>query len=324
MQDAELHAEEFIHLIDLSHDSVLVAWGAFWFRRHSPEQRWEIVDDHDLFSVAGRRTCIGNSAEPFGESRVEVLDPDGKVAATASTSDRSWVWLTGLESDTDYRYRVLIDGGEWAKGERWDSVPTRRGGYDLEPAGNQYDLRFRTWPGPDVEAERTRFVAIGDYGVGVRSDSESSRRQRRVAEALQHLTEEADIRFVLSLGDNIYKGEQGQVDDESGGEDDDWYSSFFQPYRYVISRIPVFPAIGNHVRSGPDCSTGSASDAASSSSASTRRWTATIGSTIASSRCRTTSRGSRRPSAAGSHGGGSRSRTTRCSARDRPTRTTRR
>ena len=179
MQDAELHAEEFIHLIDLSHDSVLVAWGAFWFRRHSPEQRWEIVDDHDLFSVAGRRTCIGNSAEPFGESRVEVLDPDGKVAATASTSDRSWVWLTGLESDTDYRYRVLIDGREWAKGERWDSVPTPRGGYDLEPAGNQYDLRFRTWPCPDVEAERTRFVAIGDYGVGVRSDSESSRRQRR-------------------------------------------------------------------------------------------------------------------------------------------------
>lgn len=246
MQDAELHAEEFIHLVDLSHDSVLVAWGAFWFRRHSPEQRWEIVDDHDLFSVAGRRTCIGNSAEPFGESRVEVLDLHGNVVATASTSDRSWAWVTGLEPDTDYRYRVLIDGQEWAKGERWDSVPTRRGGYDLEPAGNRYDLRFRTWPGPDVEAERTRFVAIGDYGVGIRSDSESSRRQRRVAEALQHLTEKADIRFVLSLGDNIYKGEQGQVDDESGGEDDDWYSSFFQPYRYVISRIPVFPAIGNH------------------------------------------------------------------------------
>jgi tartrate-resistant acid phosphatase type 5 len=51
---------------------------------------------------------------------------------------------------------------------------------------------------------------------------------------------------VLSLGDNIYIGEQGAVDDESGGEDDDWYSSFFQPYRYAIARIPFFPAIGNH------------------------------------------------------------------------------
>ena len=38
----------------------------------------------------------------------------------------------------------------------------------------------------------------------------------------------------------------GLVDDESGGEDDDWYSSFFQPYRYSLARVPFFPAIGNH------------------------------------------------------------------------------
>jgi tartrate-resistant acid phosphatase type 5 len=246
MTDYELHVEPFVHLVDLSHDRVLVAWGAFWFRRQDPDRRWEIVDDHDLHAVAGRRTCIGNSAEPFGESRVEVLDADGNVVAEASTSDRAWVWITGLQPDTDYRYRVVVDGREWASGERWDSVPSPRGGYDLAPAGNHYDLRFRTWPGASTEAEKVRFVAIGDYGVGIRSDSESSQRQRRVAEALRHLTEEGDTRFVLSLGDNIYKGEQGQVDDESGGEDDDWYSSFFQPYRYVISRIPIFPAIGNH------------------------------------------------------------------------------
>jgi DNA repair exonuclease SbcCD nuclease subunit len=36
------------------------------------------------------------------------------------------------------------------------------------------------------------------------------------------------------------------VDQEGGGEDDDWYSSFFQPYRLAIARVPVFPAIGNH------------------------------------------------------------------------------
>ena len=67
------------------------------------------------------------------------------------------------------------------------------------------------------------------------------RRRARPSSCADH-----DVRFVISLGDNIYQGEQGQVDDESGGEDDDWYSSFFQPYRYVISRVPVFPAIGNH------------------------------------------------------------------------------
>ena len=121
-----------------------------------------------------------------------------------------------------------------------------RGGYDLMPSGATYDLRFRTWPTPEAATPPVRFVALGDYGVGVRSDSESSRRQRRVAEVLQVLVERHDVRFVLSLGDNIYEGEQGQVDDESGGEDDDWYSSFFAPYRYVIARVPVFPAIGNH------------------------------------------------------------------------------
>jgi hypothetical protein len=107
-------------------------------------------------------------------------------------------------------------------------------------------LRFATWPDPGESTPRLSFVALGDYGVGIRSDSESSRRQRRIAEVLDRLVERDDIRFVLSLGDNIYIGEQGAVDDESGGEDDDWYSSFFQPYRYAIARIPFFPAIGNH------------------------------------------------------------------------------
>jgi tartrate-resistant acid phosphatase type 5 len=82
--------------------------------------------------------------------------------------------------------------------------------------------------------------------VGIRSDSESSRRQRRIAEVLDRAVEQHDVRFVVSLGDNIYKGERGQVDDESGGEDDDWYSSYFEPYRYLLARVPVYPAVGNH------------------------------------------------------------------------------
>jgi hypothetical protein len=67
-----------------------------------------------------------------------------------------------------------------------------------------------------------------------------------VAEVMDRLVDGDDVRFVLCLGDNIYVGEQGAVDDESGGEDDDWYSSFFQPYRYALARVPFFPAIGNH------------------------------------------------------------------------------
>ena len=246
MPEPEIHREPFIHLVDLSHDRVLIAWGAFWFRRSHPEERWEVVDDSDLRDVAGRRTCIGHGAEPYGPASVEVLDASGEVVASGETTDRTWVWVEGLQPDTDYTYRVVVDGDLWAAGERWDLMPSARGGYDLAAGGGAYDLRFRTWPQSGTPTPPVRFVALGDYGVGIRSDSESSRRQRRVARVLQRLVEDHDVRFVISLGDNIYQGEQGQVDDESGGEDDDWYSSFFAPYRYVIARVPVFPTIGNH------------------------------------------------------------------------------
>jgi len=244
-ENDDTHREEFVHLVDVSHDRALVAWGAFWFRRDQESRQWNILDDSELQAAVGRRTSIGHGAEPFGEARVEVLDAGGEVVAEARTEDRTWVWVEGLEPDTAYRYRIQVDDQEWAAGECWDWVPSASGGYHLGP-GDAYDLRFRTFPDPETATPLVRFVAMGDYGVGIRSDSESSRRQRRIAEVLDDLVRHHDVRFVLSLGDNIYQGEQGQVDDESGGEDDDWYSSFFQPYRYVISRVPVLPAIGNH------------------------------------------------------------------------------
>lgn len=241
----EIRREEFVHLVDLSHDRVLLAWGAFWFRRDEAHNRWNILDDSELQEAVGRRTSIGHEAEPFGVAVVEVLDDGGNVVAEARAAAACWAWVDGLEPDTDYRYRIRVDDRQWAAGQRWDCLPSPSGGYDLQPGGT-YDFRFRTFPAPESETPPVRFVAMGDYGVGIRSDSESSRRQRRVAAVLDELVAHHDVRFVLSLGDNIYQGEQGQVDDESGGEDDDWYSSFFQPYRYVLARIPVFPAIGNH------------------------------------------------------------------------------
>ena len=241
----EEHCEPFLHLVDVTHDSALIAWGAFQFVRDHDSECWQIVDDSELPRF-GRSTCIGHSAEPFGDTRVEVVDGTGATVAEAGTDDRTWVRVGGLEPDTEYGYRVTVDGEEWAAGERWDWVEDPRGGYDLSPAGRRYDLRFRTFPHPDDPTPPLTFLALGDYGVGIRSDSESSRRQRRVAEVLDQLVETAAVRFVVSLGDNIYLGEQGAVDDESGGEDDDWYSSFFQPYRYAVARVPFFPTIGNH------------------------------------------------------------------------------
>lgn len=244
-EQADVHVEPFVHLVDVTHDRVLVAWGAFHFHRDERGRRWEIVDDSDLPEAFGRHTCIGHEAESFGPARVEVLDTAGAVVADA-TSDGCCAWVEGLEPGTDYRYRVTVAGEEWAAGERWDCVEDPEGGYDLQPAGRRYDLRFRTWPHPDEPTPPVRFVALGDYGVGVRSDSESSRRQRRIAGVLDRLVAAGDVAFVLSLGDNIYQGEQGTVDGQSGGEDDDWYSSFFQPYRYALARVPFLPTVGNH------------------------------------------------------------------------------
>lgn len=233
-------------LADLAHDRALVSWGAFWFVRDHPDHRWAIVEDDDLGALVGRRTCIGSGAEPFGDTTVEVTDSSGTVVARASTSGRTWVWVEGLQPDTEYRYRVTVDGERWGEGELWDTLPDPRGGYDLMPSGRAYDLRFRTWPHPDAPTPPMTFVALGDYGVGIRSDSESSRRQRRIAEVLDRLVLDGDVRFVVSLGDNVYEGEVGEVGTNSGGQDDDWYSSYFAPYRYALAQVPVLPVVGNH------------------------------------------------------------------------------
>jgi tartrate-resistant acid phosphatase type 5 len=64
-----------------------------------------------------------------------------------------------------------------------------------------------------------------------------------------------EIRLVLTTGDNIYArgGKLGKIvrgalgrAASSGEDDDDWFASWFLPYRDTLSRMPVFPAIGNH------------------------------------------------------------------------------
>jgi hypothetical protein len=53
---------------------------------------------------------------------------------------------------------------------------------------------------------------------------------------------------VLTTGDNIYARQRvlGVAIGGTGDEDDDWFFTYFQPYRYVLNRIPVYPSIGNH------------------------------------------------------------------------------
>ena len=113
--------------------------------------------------------------------------------------------------------------------------------------GGRYDNRFRTNVSPLDKAPALTFAVIGDFGVGVKKDGED-RHQQRIGDALRAALDAHDIRFMLTTGDNIYaKTRLGFIPGGgSGDEDDDWFFTFFQPYRYVINRICVYPSIGNH------------------------------------------------------------------------------
>ena len=60
-----------------------------------------------------------------------------------------------------------------------------------------------------------------------------------MADQIQHLT-------LPSGQDRIGKRLLGLPIGATGDEDDDWFFTYYQPYRYVINRIPVYPSIGNH------------------------------------------------------------------------------
>lgn len=242
----DLHFEPFLHLADVDDDQALVAWGGFWFHPHG-DGSWRIVDDEQLHRIEpGRSESIGARSAPYGDARVQVFDDDGRVVASAETSEANHVWVRGLRPATTYRYEVTVDGRPWAPEEcqRWERLDGERG--RLVPAGRTYDCRFRTFPDPDGDDPvRLRFAAIGDYGVGIQTDDPQGDHQLRIARVLERLVDDDAVDLVLTLGDNIYHLE-GESIGGSGAEDDDWYFSFYEPYRFVISRMPVYPTVGNH------------------------------------------------------------------------------
>jgi hypothetical protein len=240
----EFHAEPYIYLAGLSHKSALIAWGAFYFRTRS-DGRMKIVDDHDLQWVHPPRCdSIGCRSKPFGPAIVEVRDRAGRVVATALTNETNHVAVSGLDADTVYTYSVQVKHEAWATGVRWDWDPDAQA---LVPGGT-YVNEFRTLPDPTAPLPGPfTFAVIGDFGTGIRKPSTAIKRQREVAMALQRAVVQHDVRLILTTGDNIYASRRFLLwTKDSGGEDDDWFFTFFQPYRYAINRVPVCPSIGNH------------------------------------------------------------------------------
>jgi len=240
----EFHAEPYIYLPSISHKSALVAWGAFYFRTNS-RGKWKIVDDDDLKYVhPPRKDSIGSKSAPYGPARVEVRDGSGAVVAVAKTEVANHCWVSGLMPNTEYTYKVFVKDKEWAAGERWDWSATDRA---LVQKGGCYVNRFCTNPDPNVPAKALEFAVIGDFGVGVKRDT-PTHRQQRVADALTKCVESEEVRLIITTGDNIYAGSRilGIPIGGTGDEDDDWFFTYFQPYRYIINRVCVYPSIGNH------------------------------------------------------------------------------
>lgn len=242
----DVHFEPFVHLVDVDDDQALIAWGGFWFRPFEDGHGWRVLDDEQLGEVApGRNESIGARSTPYGDAEVRLFDADDRLVTTARTDEANHVWVHGLEPATEYRYEVLVDGRPWVPEEcmRWHRLDAERG--ELRPAGRTYDCRFRTFPRP---GDRTtlRFAAIGDYGVGIQSTDSLGDHQRRLGQVLERLVDQAPgLDLVLTLGDNVYLLE-GESVGGSGKEDDDWYFSYYEPYRFLISRVPVYPTVGNH------------------------------------------------------------------------------
>ena len=134
----------------------------------------------------------------------------------------------------------------WGQDERWDWTAGSEQG--LLQRGGRYFNEFHTHPDPLAEsAGAFTFIVLGDYGAGIRK-STPKRRQRAIAEAMQVAFNQYDVRMLITAGDNIYAGDRilGLPVGAQGDEDDDWFFTFFQPYRYIINRVPMYPCIGNH------------------------------------------------------------------------------
>lgn len=245
--DISTHREEYLYLANLTHDSVLIAWGAFYFKlKGDPDTgRWKLIDDDDLDDFGTSRTnLIGASSAPYasdGPARVELTEKETGDTRTQLVANANHAFFEGLEPDTAYAYRVTVNGAQWGAGPLRDWELEGDEG-SMRPSKFSYENEFRTFPDPSKASPDLTFAILGDFGRGVQAGSKDGRCQREIAASLGRAVGERDVRLILSTGDNIYHGsKQG-----SGDEDDDWFFTFFQPYRFVINRVPVFPAVGNH------------------------------------------------------------------------------
>jgi hypothetical protein len=162
-------------------------------------------------TVDGANT-IGRSSPSHGEATV-------RIAGQKLTSQQNWIVVGDLQPDRAYPYTVELNGHVIA------------------------DSTLRTWPARD---DKLVFFVIGDYGTG-NSNQQGIARAMRDEFARRSATGNP-VRFVLTVGDNIY----GDLNTfmfgvkNTGTKDSDWETKFFAPYEEILKHVPFYPTLGNH------------------------------------------------------------------------------
>jgi hypothetical protein len=162
-------------------------------------------------TTTGENT-IGRSSPSFGEANVEIA---GRKLLSVGNS----ITVGDLAPDHSYKYTISLHGKMLGQGE------------------------VRTWA---ANSQRLTFFVVGDFGTGKGPQYSIARAmwdefQRRAATT-------NPVRFLLSLGDNVYGDIRTMAFgfSHTGASDEDWGSKFFEPYQPLLERIPFFPALGNH------------------------------------------------------------------------------
>jgi tartrate-resistant acid phosphatase type 5 len=247
MPDPLIHREEYLYLPHLSDNTAIVAWGAFFFtkRNEAPNVEWDLIDDDDLNKAEyriNRHSSIGATSEPYANpgttTEVELIEKGtANVQRQYPSRQFNHAVFTDLKPDTTYTYKITVNGRQWAAGQLHDWDDTKGA---MLPTDNTYNNEFHTFPSAGATSPSLTFAILGDFGRGVKKPS-GENCQKEIARTLTQVAREHDLRLILSTGDNIYRTSDGP-----GKEDDDWFFTYFQPYRFLLNRVPVFFCIGNH------------------------------------------------------------------------------
>ncbi len=155
---------------------------------------------------------IGRSAPSRGEATIHI---DGRTLATRANQ----IVVADLVPDHDYAYTVSLGRQSIGQGE------------------------VHTWA---EKSQKLVFFVIGDYGTGQAP-------QYKIARVMwdefqRRAKTDNPVRFILSVGDNIYGNLSSFLFGvgHTGADDSDWADKFFEPYQPLIARVPFFPTLGNH------------------------------------------------------------------------------